>query len=91
MAAGFWPFFSGDFFEVELFDLNGETATLKLHRWLWGGGVGGCVPFPDSGKPCVFEEALQLEFLSFPPRTSFPAGVQECGRGSAAAASGPPS
>lgn len=51
----------------------------------------GAVPFPDSRKPGVFKEALQLGFLSFPPRTPFPVGVQECDRGSAAATSGPAS
>lgn len=49
-------------------------------------GQGG-VAVPDSGKPCVFEEARHLRFLSFPPRTLFLVGVQECGYGSAAGVS----
>lgn len=51
------------------------------------GGVREAVSVPDSRKPRVFEEARHLRFLSFPPRTLFLVGVQECGYGSAAGVS----
>lgn len=57
-------FFSVDFFYLELFDLRHQRDLWEEKRSTqgWVGG-GSAVPVPDSGKPHVFEEAGQLQFL----------------------------